>query len=303
MNAMHLDWSDLRVFLAVARAGTLSDAALALAVDGSTVQRRIGRLEQALNARLFDRNTRGFALTGVGEELVPHAEALENEIQTAMRKVGGRDQELHGVIRLETVLDVAVHIVPEVLSSFRQAHPGVSFEITCSNQVVSLARAPAHVAIRMGPPPNEPDLVVQHVGDARAMLYARQELVSSPRCPRAPEALQGIDTIRPPRGIGGPDIEAYLDAHTNPEQLAVRCSTFTECISLLRAHTSVGFLPCWLGDDASGLARVPGHPSFVGGMWVVYHVDMRRNARVRAFVEHAVDQLRHTAPKLDGVVP
>ena len=81
-------------------------------VDGSTVQRRIGRLERALDVRLFDRTTRGFALTPQGQELVPHAEALEAEVQTAVRKVGGRGQQLHGVIRLETTPDFAASLAP-----------------------------------------------------------------------------------------------------------------------------------------------------------------------------------------------
>src|SRR3546814_6450365 len=93
-------WDHLKFFLAVARTGQLTTAAKGLKVDNATVARRIRALETALDARLFDRNPKGYSLTEVGQRLLPSAEAMETTTLQAQAQLQGGDDSLEGVVRL-----------------------------------------------------------------------------------------------------------------------------------------------------------------------------------------------------------
>jgi DNA-binding transcriptional LysR family regulator len=138
-------WDDLEIFLATARAGTLAGAASTLGVNSSTIHRRITDLESQLRTRLFDRSQRGYALTPVGEMLLEHAIAIEEEVLAATRKVSGRDQNLEGDVRVSTIDDIAILILPPIVKSFRAMHPGVSVQVTPEQELANLSRGQADV--------------------------------------------------------------------------------------------------------------------------------------------------------------
>jgi DNA-binding transcriptional LysR family regulator len=94
------DWDDLRYFLAVARKGSIRAAAATLAVNHSTVSRRIDAFETRLGVRAFERLPGGYFLTQAGEELIQHAERVEKEMIAAERRVAGRDAKLSGLLRV-----------------------------------------------------------------------------------------------------------------------------------------------------------------------------------------------------------
>src|SRR5690606_12524930 len=122
MNANADNWDDLRVFLAVARAGSLSGAARSLGVNHSTVFRRIGAFELALEVRLFDRLPGGYVLTAAGEEMRESALRVEAEIAALGRKVVGQDLRLSGTVRIATIDMLAVWLLPRHLAAFRAAY-------------------------------------------------------------------------------------------------------------------------------------------------------------------------------------
>src|SRR5690554_6160288 len=125
MDAKVNNWDDLRVFLAVARAGSLSGAARTLKVNHSTVFRRIGAFEEAIGVRLFDRLPNGYALTAAGEEMQESAQRVEAEITALDRRVTGQDLRLSGVVRITTVDMLAQGLLPRHLLAFRRAWPGI----------------------------------------------------------------------------------------------------------------------------------------------------------------------------------
>ena len=94
------EWTDLRFFLELARAGTLSGASRRLEVEHTTVARRIDRLEAQLGTTLFDRSREGYELTEMGQALLPHAEAMESAALAATEQLSGNEVAVHGVVRL-----------------------------------------------------------------------------------------------------------------------------------------------------------------------------------------------------------
>ena len=117
MNAQLANWDDLRVFLAVARAGSLSGAARSLGVNHSTVFRRIAGLEETLDVRLFERLPNGYALTPAGEETLGIVECIEDDVATLNRTVTGQDLRLSGTVRITTVDMLALWLLPRHLAA------------------------------------------------------------------------------------------------------------------------------------------------------------------------------------------
>lgn len=163
MDAKAKNWDDLRVFLAVARAGSLSGAARALSVNHSTVFRRIGAFEAALGVRLFERQSDGYLLTPAGEELRDGALRIEEEIASLSRKVAGQDLRLSGAVRVTTIDMLAFGLLPRHLARFRDAYPGIEIELVVGNTMLNLSRREADVALRVGNTPPE-TLVGRRVG-------------------------------------------------------------------------------------------------------------------------------------------
>ena len=145
-------WDDLQFFLAVARGGQLSTAARQLRTNHATVSRRIDRLEQALSAKLFERNPRGYMLTAVGERLVESAELIEREAGNFRKEASSGASQVAGVVRLSTLEGFGNFFLADRLPRFTQAHANLSIELVTIQQIVSLSRREADMSITLTSP-------------------------------------------------------------------------------------------------------------------------------------------------------
>ena len=144
----HLDWDDLRFFLAVSERGSVSGAAKLLNVNHSTVLRRVASLEKRLGVRLFDRLPDGYEMTAQGEELRNQLRGVSEQIVTAQTRLSGRDLGLHGAIRITTTDTLMQGLLMSYLAKFRALHSAIRMEIAVNNTFLSLTRREADVAVR-----------------------------------------------------------------------------------------------------------------------------------------------------------
>lgn len=302
MNARLPGWEDLHYFLATARGGTLAAAAEDLGVNASTVQRRINRLEEDLQARVFDRSQRGYALTPAGEELLAHAAAMELEVLAVGRKVGGFDERLAGTIRVATVDDLAVTVLMPLVREFTDAHPGVTVEVIVQVEFADLARRQADVALRLGGKPREPDLITRFVSRVNVALYASPAYLDARGRPRSIEELAAHDIVRGDDRVSGLLMERLIDRHGG--RVSYRSNAFLARAAALRDGLGIGFMSCFLADPDPALERLDVElPAFPGGsLWMLVHADLRRNARVRAFVDHVYAGLVAQRDRFEGVL-
>ena len=119
-----MEWSDLRIFLAIARAGTLGAAARALALTQPTMGRRLRALEAAVGHALFQRTPGGFVLTDEGMLLLGHAERMDEQALAIERRLAGQAQQLEGVLRITSSDWFGAHVLTPVLAEFSLRHPG-----------------------------------------------------------------------------------------------------------------------------------------------------------------------------------
>lgn len=289
MSARPFDWSDLEIFLAAARGGTLASAAESLRVDASTVHRRIGKLETAMRAGLFVRSPRGYALTEAGQDLYAHALAMEEQATAAFRKVAARDEQPIGAVRVATVDDLAVHILPPIVATFRETNPNVTVVVDVRQSFVDLTKREADVALRIGMKPQDGDVVVRRVLFADIGLFASRVYSKKHGKPKTPEDLHDHALVRAEEDHRHLPMERVLERYGNPAKVAYRSSSFYARVGAIRAGVGVGFVPLFMAAGDETLERL--HLAFPeaprgADLFLVIHVDMRKNARVRAFVEH-----------------
>src|SRR5215831_1484089 len=150
-----LSWDDFRYVKAIADTRSLGGAAQELAVNHSTVFRRLAQIEQQLGSRLFERSRAGYALTPCGEEMVRLAERMGEDIVAFERQVTGHDLRPSGELRVTTNDTVLVHLMTDVFAAFRRAYPEIVLDVVVSNQALNLSKRDADVAVRATDRPPE----------------------------------------------------------------------------------------------------------------------------------------------------
>ncbi|HEX6706940.1 MAG TPA: LysR family transcriptional regulator [Albitalea sp.] len=283
-----LRWDDLQVFLAVCRAGSISGAAQSLAVNHSTVLRRIANLEQALAVRLFDRLPSGYALTASGNDLAEQLSGMAEQVEGAQRRLRGQDESINGVIRVTTT-DTLLHaVLMPLVAAFRARHPGVQVQVVVNNSFLSLTRREADVALRGSnrPPDN---LVGRRVGDIQTALYgARAYLQSLGRRP----SFEDYRFVAPDESLSHLEQAKWLHRQVPASRIAVRVDSLVGMVDAVVHGAGVGMLLCPLADARAELVRLaPPDPALDTQIWILTHPDLKQVARIRAFTQFLFESL------------
>jgi DNA-binding transcriptional LysR family regulator len=281
MNANGPAWDDMRLVLAIGRAGTLVGAARALALNHSTLFRRLGALEAQIGVRLFERFRDGYTPTAAGEEMIALAERMDVDMTAIARRLAGQDLRPTGLVRVTTT-DTMVDMLMPMLASFRSAHPEITLELAASNAIFNLSRRDADVAIR--PSIDPPELLVgRRVATVSFALFAAVDYLK-----RRPKGLkpEQHDWAAPDDTLAHLKAAQWIATTVPAERIVFRTgSLFTLC-GAVRAGLGVAPLPCYLGDGDPVLRRIGGvMPEFDAGLWLLTHPDLRRVARIRAFLD------------------
>ncbi len=283
-----MDWDDLRVFLTVAREGSLSGAARALAVNHSTVLRRLHRLEAELHARLFEHLPTGYIMTAAGEALRDRLRTVEDDIGTAQRELSGLDTRLTGTIRITTTDTLARGLLIPCLAGFRAMHPGIALQLVVNNTFSGLTRREADVALRGSNEP-PPHLAGRQVGRMQTALYAARRYWRKHRRVADPTVHAWV---APDENLDHLAQARWVASHVPAERIAVRLDSLAAMVDAVRAGLGIGFLLCFLGDRERELQRVAEPMDALDTqLWILTHPDLRRVTRIRAFTEFLYQSL------------
>lgn len=289
------------MFLAASRAGTLSASARVLGTSAATVLRRMRGLEGKLNASLFVRSPRGYALTAAGTDLLEHVQAMESELLAAERRLGGRDQLLSGSIRVATLDDLVETLLGPVLARFVLRHPAVGIDLVVDTEFTNLARRSADVAIRAGARPSAGDVIARSVCPIGVALYASRDYLRRQTHHPSLDALSGHQLVRGDEARAPLPMEKLLDQHAAGAVVAFRSNSMLARCVAVRNGLGAGFLPCFIADAEPGLVRLGGVvPEASAVLWILTHPDLRRNAKVRALVDHLQAELLLVRQRIEG---
>ena len=286
-----LNWDDLRHILAISRSGSLAGAARDLGMRHSSVYRRLNDLERQLGTRLFDRRRSGYRLTAQGEILAEAAGQMERHLHDAERQVAGGDMALEGVVRVSTSLIIGLHFLPQHLAEFRRLYPKVELQITLSDQLADLTKRDADVVVRGTLQP--PDyLVGRRAGDLRYAAYVHRDILAQ----HSTGAAANLDWIglddrgsRTPPGI-------WQTQNIPQARITLRYDSTAGTLAAAKAGLGAVVLPWFAGERAPELAEIPGTAfASAHGIWILTHPDLRRSARISAFINVIADSIAATA--------
>lgn len=289
----NFDWDDLKFFLAVARAGTLRGGAVSLDANHATVSRRLSALEHAISARLFDRSKDGLQLTQLGEELLPHAMRVEEEIATASRAVAGQDDRPTGIISLSMPPFLVFSSIAHDLAEFSKQYEDIDLHIQTSNRFVDLGRREADVSLRIA------FEITDDVVGRKLLTYSKAVYCSESYATQI-EDNDGAGL----HWIGWNENEAdktapWIIKSPYPNAtLRHRVNDGLPQMALAAAGVGLTYSPCFMADSYPGLVRAPFQtPVPDRSIWLLLHNDLRNTARIRLFVDFLSEKIRKRRTK------
>ncbi|WP_321829029.1 LysR family transcriptional regulator [Thalassovita sp.] len=294
-----INWDDLKYIHALARAGSQQGAADALRVTRSTVGRRLEALEQRLGTQLFERRSDGVTLTAAGHHLLPHAEAVADEMAALSRRVAGLDQQMTGLIRLSMPHFLAQSFVMDLLTDFARTWPEVELAIDLSAANANLDQREADLSLRYA----------TEVGDAvlgRRLVTCSLATYCSPKMAatlKQQDDGQGLTWIGSFEPEGQENADWIAHSPYPKARLKHRMSEGATQIAMARAGLGLIRLPCFIGDLTDGLTRAPGSQPVAGrSLWLLRHPDLRHSAKVTALADHLAEGIRAKRSEIEVTV-
>lgn len=279
--------NELRIILATVRARTMSDAGKRLGIDGSTVFRAIQRLEKGLGQQLFARSRNGSYPTELALKLAQHAERIEMELEGARSAVQqSQDGVVSGLVRLTTTDTVLHGLVFPMLAGLAAAQPLLQFELTTGNDLTSLAKRDADIALRVTRQP-PPYLIGKHIGQIRFALFGPGKL---------PE-FDGADLARcnwvgPDDAL--PDHSSVLWRKQQYPGVVPRhkVNSILSVTTAIAAGLGIGLIPLFLAQHRDDLMQLSDPiPECETQLWLLTHVESRQIPRVSTVYAYLADHL------------
>lgn len=296
---MPLDWDDLRVFLAVARAESLSRAGRMLKLDPATAGRRVARLEAALGVPLFAKSPTGYALTDAGQRLIAHAEHAEQAVEDAAEDMAGQGAGITGQIRIGAPDGTANYLLPQVCDRIARDNPGLELQIVALPRVFSLTRREADMVIAVSPP-TAGRLTVQKIADYRLSLAATRAYLDAAAPIRALADLRGHRIVGYIQDmIFDPELDYLAEAGLSHVDLA--SNSVTVQMNLIRQGAGLGIIHDFALPFFPDLVRVlPEALSLSRSFYPVRHADDRRLERLNRFARSFCDGLHAELARLEA---
>ncbi len=280
-----LNWNDLRYVLAVSRGKSLAAAARTLAVNESTVARRIVVIEKQLSTQLFERNSGVLLPTRAGELAMLAAERVELETQGLESAVSGADQRIAGTVRLTSVPLIINHLLVPAVNELCNQHPELSLELIAESRDLSLSKRESDIALRLARPTKELKVLAQRIGKLDYAVYA----LKSANAARLPwiSYEDGMRDLPQAQWINSRIDSAIPGTY-------ILCNDAEVILACIKAGLGKSLLPVAVGDQQADLQRINSSVPVSREIWLLVHPDLRQLARIKV----VVDWLAGVAEKL-----
>lgn len=286
MKSVFDSWSDLRIFLAVMRAGSTLAASKQLRQSQPTVARRIDVLEHATGLTLFERSTQGLKPTDHALELLPRAEAVEAAVLAFEAAVDGRTRSRSATIRITAIGIAFSPRLAAILDEFNEAYPDVRFEFVPSEKVLDLCAGEADMAIRHALTVDDPRLVARQISVTRSTLYCSQRYAARNGVPLRPEEFAGHSFLLYVPGSGARRFNEWLKTLIPPEQIVGTLPDIPSMIVAVRSGLGIGPLPAAMAADVPELIQCfEAPPEGLAPTWLVISPEAHKRREVRAFAD------------------
>lgn len=289
------NWDEIRTAYQVARMGTVSGAADVLGVHHATVIRHIDALESRLGVKLFQRHARGYTPTEAGQDLMRVGQATDDQFGQLEGRIKGRGNDVSGELVVTSLASMSKLLLP-VLTEFQAQYPGLLIRFLTDDRVFRLEYGEAHVAIRAGAAPQEPDNVVQDLARMEVGLYASDAYVQAHGKPTSLEDFKQHRFIGADNEKSRAPFHQWLSNVVPRENVTFRATDANSMEQAVLDGAGIGFLPRWLAHSQNNLHEVcPAEEEWHGDLWLVTHVDLHRTVKVQAFLKFLKEQAKDWA--------
>jgi DNA-binding transcriptional LysR family regulator len=281
---VEMDWDNIRVFLAVARAGHFSAAALSLQMDNATVGRRVIALEKSLGTRLFDRRPSGSVLTTAGESLLRPAEEMESQLIHAQRDLSQSHVSVSGTVRVAAPDGFTTYFLCSRLADLKKRYPSLTIQLVPMSRSVSLSKREADIAITIERP-KEGNVAIRRLVDYSLHFYASRAYLDDHPHPATDRDLTQHTLVTYVPDLLIADQLNFVPEHYGAEYSRFECSTAIGQIAAVRAGAGIGVLHDYAAYGEADLEVVLPDIMFERSYWMVTHLDLVGLSRVKAVSE------------------
>ena len=278
-----LSASDLDLILALARGGSLSKAGAHLAQDPSTVFRSLTRVEKGLGQRLFERLRSGYTPSDLALGLIAHAEQIESQLDHARQLSQGTTDSATGLVRIATVDSILHHLLSPALQQLQRAHPALQFDIRIGNELASLTRRDADIAIRATQTPPE-HLIGKRLGTIQFAAYAATASGITELDAATAERAQWISTDDALPNHPGVVWRKKMFPKVSP---SYRVNSVLSVTDLVASGLGIGVMPIFLAKNRADLTPLTGPiKDCTAQLWLLTHVESRHLHRVSTVYQY-----------------
>ncbi|WP_374635555.1 LysR family transcriptional regulator [Paracoccus sp. (in: a-proteobacteria)] len=285
-------WTEIRTAAQVARLGRVSAAAEALGMHHSSVIRHIDLLEERLHTRLFQRHARGYTPTEAGEELLRTAGLMDEQVTQMLGRIETAGQQVSGQLIVTALPSLEYEVLP-VIGRFQAAHPHLRVHYRSDERAYELASGEAHVALRAGPKPAQPDYVVAHLADFRVGLFCAPAYAQAHGLPKTPDDLAAHRFVVAEGESARAPFQQWLLNRLPEENMVLRTPQPSVAYWAVMQGLGIGFLH-HPAPDPDLIALFPDFApaEWVTPIWLVTHVDLHRSNKVGSFARFIQDEAR-----------
>ena len=284
------NWDEVRTAYQVARMGTVSGAADILGVHHATVIRHIDALEQRLGVKLFQRHARGYTPTEAGHDLFRVAQTTDDQFSQLAGRIKGQGAGVGGELVVTSLVQLSPLIVP-VLKGFQEEHPDVVVRFLTGERLFRLEYGEAHVAIRAGNAPDQPDNVVQPFFRQQVALFASKSYVEKYGKPESPA------DYKDHRFVGQDNVDSrapfymWMKDNIPRENVTFRSEDSRAIEQAILDGAGIGFMAYWEWQQHKDLVQIcEPDDTWASNIWIVTHVDLHRTPKVQTFLKYLKDQ-------------
>ncbi|MDO9527327.1 MAG: LysR family transcriptional regulator [Gemmobacter sp.] len=288
-----MDWDKLRIFHAVAEAGSLTHAGETLHLSQSAVSRQIRSLEESLSTTLFHRHARGLILTEQGELLFDATKAMVKRLDAASARIRDSEDEVFGELRVTTTTGFGTMWLAPRLASLYKSYPDLRIDLMLEERVLDLPMREADIAIRMKEP-SQADLIRRRLMNIRMRLYATTQYLEERGHPRSLDDLGMHRLICQHAGAAQVSAGATLVQQLMSHQVAstLTVNNYFGVLQGVVNHLGIGVLPDYLTQDFPHLERVlPDVESVEVPVFLAYPEELRHSKRVAAFRDFVMEEV------------
>ncbi len=285
-------WDEIRTAFHVARMGTVSGAADALGVHHATVIRHIDALEDRLGVKLFQRHARGYTATEAGLDLLQVAQATDDQFTQLVGRIRGRGDEVSGELVVTSLTSVSPRLTP-VLAKFQTLYPDLIVRYITGDKVLRLEYGEAHVAVRAGRAPDNPDNVVQPFVAQEIGLFASDEYIARKGRPESFDDLSGHDFVTVDSSESRAPFAQWLRDNVPAERFIFRGTDNRVLRDAVVAGVGIGFVSLWDAERYAGLNMLfDPIEEWTAPLWLVTHVDLHRTTKVQTFLKFLKEEAK-----------